>query len=56
MVSHKLLYTGFNDADRVLTMSEDLNLDTAAEEITAEYSRVRVLYFETDDDIIKQRW
>lgn len=37
-------------------MSEDLNLDTAAEEITAEYSRVRVLYFETDDDIIKQRW
>ena len=29
-------------ADRVLTMSEDLNLDTAAEEITAEYSRVSV--------------
>ena len=27
-------------ADRVLTMSEDLNLDTAAEKITAEYSRV----------------
>lgn len=27
-------------ADRVLTMSEDLNLDVAAEEITTEYSRV----------------